>query len=75
MIAFDNYLGINQEGNPRYYQYIKQEEVDTLIRYIALEDADADASQIAIHQAARQYLYNAGLTEDESNRLEERVRQ
>ena len=75
MITFDNYLGINQESNPRYYQYIKQEEVDTLIRYIALEDEDVDASQIDIHQAARQYLYNAGLTEDELNRLEERVRQ
>ena len=75
MITFDNYLGINQESNPRYYQYIKQEEVDTLIRYIALEDEDVDASQIDIHKAARQYLYNAGLTEDELNKLEERVRQ
>lgn len=73
MITYYNYYPGVLEEDDRLYQCIKQTYIDEMIRYISGADENTDLTQLDIHQWCRQYLYNAGLTEEELNKLEERL--
>ena len=74
MTTYYNYYPGVLESDQRLYQCIKQTYIDEMIRYISGSGKDADLTQLDMHQWCRQYLYNAGLTEEELDKLEERLK-
>ena len=74
MITYYNYYPGVLEEDDRLYQCIKQTYIDAMIRYISGADENTDLTQLDMHQWCRQYLYNAGLTEEELDKLEERLK-
>lgn len=74
MTTYYNYYPGLLEEDRRLYECIKYTYMDTMIRYISGSDEDADLSGLDMRQWSRQYLYNAGLTEEELDLLEARLK-
>ena len=74
MTTYYNYYPGLLEEDRRLYECIKYTYMDDMIRYISGSDEDADLSGLDMRQWSRQYLYNAGLTEEELDLLEARLK-
>ena len=74
MTTYYNYYPGLLEEDRRLYECIKYTYMDKMIRYISGSDEDADLSGLDMRQWSRQYLYNAGLTEEELDLLEARLK-
>ena len=63
MLTYDNYYWISESSDSLKYNLIKQQNVDAMLRFIA--DSDEDLSKIDLSAAARSYLLEMGMEEEQ----------
>jgi len=63
MLTYDNYYWISENSDNLKYNLIKQQNVDAMLHFIA--DSDEDLSKIDLSAAARSYLLEMGMEEEQ----------
>lgn len=69
MLSYYYYFGINKETNEKTYDLISEQRFKTFLYIIGDLDSMDNLKEVDYQNAAREYLYNGGMTEDEVNRL------
>lgn len=66
MITYDNLFGINKENDIEKYNYIKETNIDAMLRFITGSD---NLQEVNYAQSAKIFLMNYGMSEDNINLL------
>ena len=61
MITYENYYGINVESDIEKYNYIKETNIDAMLRYITTTN---DLQEVNYQEAATIFLINNGMSEE-----------
>ncbi len=73
MVTYDNYYGINPQDKAIAYDTVRTTHIDEMFRYVAGVDDQADLTAIDYAAAARSYLMNAGMTNEQIDALVARL--
>lgn len=66
MLTYDNYYGVNRNSDIEKYNYIKESNIDAMLRFITgVEDLD----NVDYQKAAKTFLTKYGMSEDNINIL------
>ena len=66
MISYDNYYGVNKNKDIEKYNYIKESNIDAMLRFIAGVD---DLTKVNYQEATRIFLMNYGMSEENIDAL------
>jgi hypothetical protein len=64
MLTYDNYYKINPEKDPDKYNTILEKNLNAMLRFVC-NDAEADLKTADLEAAARTYLLNAGMSQEQ----------
>lgn len=70
MITYDNYYGVNKQADIDKYNYIKESNIDAMLRFIASSD---DLNNVNYQEAAIKFLKNYGMSEENLQALINRL--
>ena len=66
MLSYKNYYGVTKETEPAKYDYIKQTNIDAMLRFITSAD---NVEEIDLKQATTSFLINYGMSDEQINLL------
>ena len=69
MITYDNYYQINAENGAEKFNIIKEQRLDSMLRYIVGSEEGADLANVDLSAGARNYLKAAGMTDEQIDQL------
>ena len=72
MLTYDNYYEINETKEPTKYKTIKERNIDAMLQFIAGDD-NTDITTADLSVFAKQYLLNAGMSEEQLEKLIARI--
>jgi len=72
MLTYDNYYKINESSEPEKYQTIMERNIIAMLKFI-INDDQIDIRTADLSAYARQYLINAGMTEEQIDLLLSRI--
>ena len=75
MLTYDNYYGINRENEVDKYNDIKKKNIDAMLHYMIGDEAkERKLNEVADYSGyAREYLKSAGMSEEATQKLVERL--
>ncbi len=73
METYDNYFGITEETNPVSYDAYLSLKLGDMYRLLLQQDDISDVTGEELTQGVRDYLMSTGLSEDEVDKLKERL--
>lgn len=66
MLTYDNYYGVNKDSDIEKYNYIKQSNIDAMLKFIT---GTNDLNEVNYQEAATIFLINNGMSEENINAL------
>lgn len=66
MLTYDNYYGINKNSDIEKYNYIKETNIDAMLKFIT---NSKDLDKVNYQEAAKIFLINYGMSEENVNAL------
>ena len=65
MISYDNYYHINAANDAKRFNIIKEQRLDSMLRYLVGAEKGADLASADLSVGARSYLKDAGMTDEQ----------
>ena len=71
MLTYDNYYKINQEKEPGKYKTIKEKNIDAMLSFLVNDGSDITTADLSYY--AREYLKEAGMTDEQIDKFLSRI--
>ena len=71
MLTYDNYYEINQARDPSKYKTIKEKNIDAMLSFIVYDGSDITSADLSFY--AREYLKDAGMTDEQIDSFLDRI--
>lgn len=73
MITYENYYGISKDTSPEEYEAIRTRNFDPMLRFVAGVSGNTKLQDVDYSMAARAYLQESGLSNDQIDKLITRI--
>ena len=69
MITYDNYYQINAANDAEKFNIIKEQRLDSMLRYVVGAEEGADLASVDLADSTRNYLESTGMTDEQIDQL------